>query len=238
MNPEPSERLSGRPGPRSGPCPGGWRGTKRRKNSITSSSSIPGTCGKALRRAAWVVLMLTTELPCSSTNRVKSGSSRAWAKTLRQKAASQRPARDLTARIGESPISWLRCVPALLRTAELDGIGNALHARRRRFPDHGNHVLRHFLGIDMDGAHARQPRPHRVAAPFQRLDEHGHRRQAVRVNDLADRACLAQAALELGDFAEARQFARQPPPAQAGRDCLGVLHPPALRGVPRLYLVA
>ena len=96
MKPEPSERASGWRGP--WPGPGCWRGMKRRKNSSTSSSSIPGTWGVApLRRTAWVVLMLTTALPWSSTRRVKSGSSRtACANALAQKTASQRLTHALT----------------------------------------------------------------------------------------------------------------------------------------------
>ena len=103
MKPEPSERLSGR-GPRScGPWPGGCRGMKRRKNSSTSSSSIPGTCGTAAeRRTACVVLMLTTALPCSSTSRVKSGS---CACTASDNAASHSAA---TAFIVFIPVSWFR----------------------------------------------------------------------------------------------------------------------------------
>src|SRR5438874_1510456 len=88
MNPEPSERLSERgPGPGPG-TPGCWRGMKRRKNSWISSSSMPGICGSALvRRTACVVLMLTTALPCSSTRRVKSGSTCVCASTVIQLAA-------------------------------------------------------------------------------------------------------------------------------------------------------
>jgi hypothetical protein len=71
---------------------------KRRKNSSTSSSSMPGTCGTApcARRTACVVLMLTTALPCSSTSRVKSGSSRACASTVALNAASHSAASPLT----------------------------------------------------------------------------------------------------------------------------------------------
>src|SRR5687768_14259011 len=159
MKPEPSERASGR-----APGPGCWRGMKRRKNSSTSSSSIPGTCGALpVRRGACVVLMFTTALPWSSTRRVKSGSSRtacAAAATLNE--ASHKASSALTA--------FILCSLRLLRTAVLYGIGDALHARRRCFAHHGDHVIGHLPRVDMDGAHASKPGAHRVAAAFERLD--------------------------------------------------------------------
>src|SRR5437773_10894418 len=167
MKPEPSERLSERgegPGPG---CPGpGWRGMKRRKNSRTSSSSIPGTCGSApVRRTACVVLMLTTALPWSSTRRVKSGRSRcACACAARQKAASHRAARALIVR--------MQSLLVFLRPPIFDGIGNALHARRGCFAHDGHHMVRDFAGIDVDGAEAREAGACRVAARLQRLDEY------------------------------------------------------------------
>src|SRR2546430_12625430 len=164
MKPEPSERLSERgegPGPG---CPGpGWRGMKRRKNSRTSSSSIPGTCGSApVRRTACVVLMLTTALPWSSTRRVKSGRSRcAWACAAMQKAASHRAATAL--------IVLMQSLLEFLRPSVFDGIGDALHARRRCFAHDGHHVIGDLAGINMDRAQAREDGTRRLAARLPRL---------------------------------------------------------------------
>src|SRR5438093_3496269 len=182
MKPEPSERLSERgegPGPG---CPGpGWRGMKRRKNSRTSSSSIPGTCGSApVRRTACVVLMLTTALPWSSTRRVKSGRSRcACACAARQNTASHRAATALIVLIyGLLEFLW---------TTVLDGIGDALHACRRCFAHDGHHVIGDLAGINMDRAQAREAGARRVAARLQRLDEHRDRGEAVGIHHLPDR---------------------------------------------------
>src|SRR6266850_2715798 len=193
MKPEPSERLSERgagagPGPGPG-CPGpGWRGMKRRKNSRTSSSSMPGTCGRApVRRTACVVLILTTALPWSSTRRVKSGRSRvtsrvtslcacAWA--ARQKAASHRATRAL--------IVLIYCLLEFLGTTVFDCIGDALHARRGCFSHDGDHVIGDLAGINMDRAQAREPGARRLAARLQRLDEHRDCGEAVGVHHLPD----------------------------------------------------
>src|SRR2546421_7381701 len=188
--PEPSERLSERG---AGPGPGvpgpGWRGMKRRKNSSTSSSSMPGTCGMApVRRTACVVLMLTTALPCSSTTRVKSGRSR-WATAAMLNAASHRAASAL--------IVLIRVSFSFLRPPIFDGIPYALHAGRRRFADDRDHVVRHLSRIDMDRAQARETGARRFAAPAERFDEHRHRRQAIGVHDLSYRLRLAQPAREL-----------------------------------------
>src|SRR5207237_7546229 len=116
-----------------GPGPG-WRGMKRRKNSSTSSSSMPGTCGRAaVRRTACVVLMLTTALPWSSTRRVKSGRSRC-ACAARQNTASHRAATALIVLIyGLLEFLW---------TTIFNCVGDALHARRRCFAHDGHHVVR------------------------------------------------------------------------------------------------
>src|ERR1700741_2332001 len=197
MKPEPSERASGW----RGPGPGCWRGMKRRKNSSTSSSSIPGTWGVApLRRTACVVLMLTTALPWSSTRRVKSGSSRtACANALAQKTASQRLTHALTTFILDLPKPVYG-----LRLAILDRVGDALHASGRRLADHGHHVVGDFARINVDRAHAGKPGAHRIAASFERLDEHRHRSEAVRVDDPPPRAGFAQPALQLDDLVKAR----------------------------------
>src|SRR5688500_641570 len=172
MNPEPSERLSGRPGPCPGPG-GCWRGMKRRKNSWISSSSIPGTCGTApVRRGACVVLMLTTALPWSSTSRVKSGRTCVCAAPAAQNPASQRAASALTNRI---VLSWSIL---LLRATVLDRVRDPLHAGGRRLADHGHHVVGDLARIDMDGTHACKPGAH-AAAALEGLDEPRHRRQAV-----------------------------------------------------------
>src|SRR2546425_5267311 len=178
MKPEPSERLSERgagPGPGPG-CPGpGCRGMKRRKNSRTSSSSIPGTCGSApVRRTACVVLMFTTALPWSSTRRVKSGKSRcAWAAT--QNTASHRAARALIVLI----LSLLEFLGPQLWPAVLDSIGDALHARRGCFAHDGHHMIGDLAGIDMDRAEAREPGARRLAARLQRLGGPRDRGQGV-----------------------------------------------------------
>src|ERR1051325_9130200 len=160
--PEPSERLSERGAglPGAG-CPGpGWRGMKRRKNSSTSSSSMPGTCGREVgRRTACVVLMLTTALPWSSTSRVKSGS---CACAASENAASHSAAMPLRVVMF---LSWFLGSPILHR------IGNALHAGGRCFAHDGHHVVRHFAGIDVDGAEARKPGPQRLALRSERIAE-------------------------------------------------------------------
>src|SRR5882672_7500316 len=222
MKPEPSERLSERgagPGPGPG-CPGpGWRGMKRRKNSRTSSSSMPGTCGRApVRRTACVVLILTTALPWSSTRRVKSGRSRvtsrvtslcACACAARQKAASHRAAMAL--------IVLMQSLLVFLRPTILDGIGNALHARRGCFSYDGHHVVRDLAGIDMDGAQAREPGARRLAARLQRLDEHRDRGEAVGVHHLTDRLRFAHAPRQFDDLVEAGQLRGQAPAGEARR---------------------
>src|SRR5262245_60040038 len=207
---------------------------KRRKNSSTSSSSIPGTWGAApLRRTACVVLMLTTALPCSSTRRVKSGSSRtAWADARVEKRTSQAAVAVLTAFI----LSLSQKARSGL--AILDCVGDALHARRRRFADYGHHVIGDLSCIDMDGAHAGKARPHRVAASLERLDENRYRRQTVRINHLPRRARLADPALELDHLVEARQLARQSPAGEPGRRRRRVLHAPALRDEARAHHLA
>src|SRR3954451_19315821 len=169
--PEPSERLSAR-GAGPCPCPGcpgpGWRGMKRRKNSSTSSSSMPGTCGSAVgRRTACVVLMLTTALPCSSTRRVKSGSC-AWAAS--EKAASHSAAMALRVVMF---LSWFLGTPILHR------IGDSLHACGRCFPHDGHHMVRDLAGIDMDRAQAGKPGALRLAVRRERLDEHRYGGEAV-----------------------------------------------------------
>src|SRR3954469_15064013 len=180
-NPEPSERLSDR-GAGPCPCPGwpgpGWRGMKRRKNSRTSSSSIPGTCGSAaLRRTAWVVLMLTTAFPWSSTTRVKSGRSRcAYAAT--QNAASHRAARAL--------IVLISTLLVFLRPSIFDGVRNTLHAGRGRLADDRHHMVRDLARIDVDRAEAREPRARRISPALQGLDEDRYRREAIGVHHLAD----------------------------------------------------
>src|ERR1700741_773662 len=161
MKPEPSERLSERGlGPGAG-CPGpGWRGMKRRKNSSTSSSSMPGTCGSAVgRRPACVVLMLATALPCSSTRRVKSGG---WACAASDNAASHSAATALRVVMF---LSWFLGTPILHR------IGNALHACGRCFAHDGPHVVRGLAGIYMDRAEAGKPGARRLALRCERLDE-------------------------------------------------------------------
>src|SRR5574339_387988 len=212
MNPEPSERDSER-GPGPWPGPGCWRGMKRRKNSSTSSSSMPGTCGTApLRRTAWVVLMLTTALPCSSTSRVKSGSSRtACAAAMEEKTTSQAAVSVFTA--------FIFCLSPGARSglAILDRVGDALHAHRRRLAYHGHHVVGNLARIDVDGAHARKPGARRLALRFQRLDEHRDRRHAVGIHHLAGRARLAEPALQLDDLLEAGQLLRQPPAGELRR---------------------
>src|ERR687896_1189215 len=178
MKPEPSERASGR-----GLGPGCWRGMKRRKNSSISSSSRPGPWGTAPppRRTACVVLMLTTALPCSSTRRVKSGSSRtACAIAEAQKAASHRVTKAFT--------TFIFVSRKLLRPAILYRVGDALHARRRGLADHRHHVIGDLARIDMDGPHAGEAGAHRIAPAFERFDENRDRRQAVRVHHLARRA--------------------------------------------------
>src|SRR5438552_90886 len=206
MKPEPSERLSERgagPGPGPG-CPGpGWRGMKRRKNSSTSSSSIPGTCGSApVRRTACVVLMFTTALPCSSTRRVKSGRSRcAWA--ARQKAASHSVASALMVLI----YSLLE----FLRPPIFDGICDALHARRGRLAHDGHHMVRHLACIDVDRAEARKAGARRLAARLQRFDEHRDGGEAIGIDHLADRVRFAHAARELNHLVEAGQLGREAP---------------------------
>src|SRR5688572_1184666 len=230
MKPEPSERASG--------CwrglgwPGCWRGMKRRKNSSTSSSSMPGTCGTApLRRTACVVLMLTTALPWSSTRRVKSGSSRTCAVATAQKAASHRVATALTTFILISP-------KPLLRSAIFDCIGDALHARGWRLAHHGHHVIGDFAGIDMDCAHACKPRAHWIAAAFERFDEYRDRGQAVGIHHLAGGTRLADAALELDHLVEAGQLAREAPAGETRRRGGRVLDAPFARGVPGAHHVA
>src|SRR5438876_3802989 len=173
--PEPSERLSERgAGPGAG-CPGpGWRGMKRRKNSNTSSSSMPGICGSAaVRRTACVVLMLTTALPCSSTTRVKSGRS-LCASAARLNAASHRAARAL--------IVFICSLLEFLWPPVFDGIGNALHARRGRLAHDRHHMICHFARIDVNRTEAREAGACRLAARLQRLDKHGHGREAVGVD--------------------------------------------------------
>src|SRR6185503_18434101 len=156
--------------------------------------SMPGTCGSApLRRTAWVVLMLTTALPWSSTRRVKSGSCACAAATV-PKAISHRAAKPLIVCI----ICWFSRI-VLLRTAELYRVGDALHAHRRRLADHGNHVIRDFASIDIYGADAGQPGAHRLAPAFQRLDEYRHSGEPVGIDHLPHRPRLAEPALELGD---------------------------------------
>src|SRR6185436_14490723 len=195
MKPEPSERLSERS---RGDGPGCWRGMKRRKNSSTSSSSMPGTCGAApLRRTACVVLMLTTALPCSSTRRVKSGSSRACGSTRVLNTASKKVTTGVTAAL----TAFIFDLPKLLRTI-LHCVGDALHARRGRLTHHGHHVIGDFAGIHVDRAHACHPRAHRLDPAFDRLDEHRDRGQAVRVDHLRRRARIAQPALELHHLLE------------------------------------
>src|SRR5207237_9903640 len=132
MKPEPEERLSERgPGPGAGPGPG-WRGMNRRKNSSTSSSSMPGTCGSEVgRRTACVVLMLTTALPWSSTRRVKSGS---CACAASENAASHSAAMALRVVMF---LSWFLGTPILHR------IGDALHACGGGVAPDGHHVVGH-----------------------------------------------------------------------------------------------
>src|SRR5688572_15733559 len=178
MKPEPSERLSGRAPPGPGGC---WRGMKRRKNSSTSSSSMPGTCGAApLRRTACVVLMLTTALPWSSTRRVKSGSSRtACANAMVENRTSQAAVTALAAFMF---LFSRESLLLLLRPAVFHRVGDALHAGRRCLAHHGHHVVRDLARVDVDRAHAGEPGAHRVAASIERLDEHRYRREAVRVH--------------------------------------------------------
>src|ERR1700682_3467735 len=156
---------------------------KRRKNSWISSSSMPGTCGKAPRRTAWVVLMFTTAFPCSSTRRVKSGKPCVWASAVAQNAASHRAGRALRTRMFD--LLMIFYLSLLLRAAVFDRIRNALHAHGWRFSDHCHPVVGHFAGIDVDGAHAGEPR--RGAAALERFDEHRDRRQAIRIHHLPDR---------------------------------------------------
>src|SRR5579859_4356875 len=230
--PEPSERLSARgAGPCPWPgCPGpGWRGMKRRKNSSTSSSSMPGTCGSAaLRRTTWVVLMLTTALPCSSTTRVKSGRSR-WATAAMLNAASHRAASALIVLIGLSSF--------FLRPPVFDGIPYALHAGRRRFADDRDHVVRHLPRIDMDRAQARETRALGLAAPLQRLDEHRHGREAVGIHHLTHRLRLAQPARELDHLVEPGQLRGETPAREARGRCLRVLDAETRIRVARLHHV-
>src|SRR5438094_8699494 len=160
MKPEPRERLSERgPGPGPGPGPG-WRGMKRRKNSSTSSSSMPGTCGSEVgRRIACVVLMLTTALPCSSTRRVKSGS---CACAARQNTTSHSAAMALRVVM---LLSWFLGTPVLHR------IGDALHAGRGCFAHDGHHMVRDLASLDVDRAEAGKPGARRLALRCERLDE-------------------------------------------------------------------
>src|SRR3954470_24990458 len=153
---------------------------KRRKNSWISSSSMPGTCGSALRRTACVVLMFTTAFPCSSTRRVKSGRTWVWASATAQNAVSQRPATALTTRIAS-----LLKLCSLLRAAVFHRIRDALHARRGRLAHHGDPVLRHLASIDVHRAHAGEAGA--GAAPVERLEEHGNGRETVRVRPLPHR---------------------------------------------------
>src|SRR5260221_13929166 len=122
---------------------------RRRRIPSPFWSSMRGTCGRGrvVRRTACVVLMLTTALPCSSTRRVKSGSSRC-ACAERQKAASHRAARALIVLIyGLLKFLW---------TTILNCIGDALHARRGRLAHDGHHMVRHLARVDVDRAEARQ----------------------------------------------------------------------------------
>src|SRR5262245_8821467 len=187
MKPEPSERLSGRPGP----CPGpGWRGMKRRKNSWISSSSMPGTCGTAgvaVRRADCVVLMLTTAAPCSSTRRVKSGSSRTWASAGPEATNASRTNHRL---------GFIR-VLSLLGALGFDAVGDAPYARRGCFANHRHEVVRHFTCVDIERAEIRHPGAHELAALAQRLDEDRYRGQAVGVDHLPDDQRFAQLAAHL-----------------------------------------
>src|SRR5688572_14487350 len=172
---------------------------KRRKNSSTSSSSMPGTCGAAPgRRTACVVLMFTTALPWSSTRRVKSGSSRtACAAASVETRTSQTAVAALAAFIFCSPKALL--FQCSLRLAVLDCVGDALHAARGRFTNYRNHVIRNLSSIDVDRAHAGQAGAHRLAAPFHRFDEHRDRGKAVGIDHLAGGARLPQAPLQFGN---------------------------------------
>ena len=99
--------------------------------------------------------MLTTAVPCSSTRRVKSGSSRACARRgqAEQSQTTERQGRFCCSHrfVSSSPDAY--CGYGRI----LDRVGDALHARRRRLADHGNHVIRHFAGIDVDRALLARP---------------------------------------------------------------------------------
>src|SRR6266446_10688994 len=234
MNPEPSERLSERgPGTCPGPgTPGCWRGMKRRKNSWISSSSMPGICGSAaVRRTACVVLILTTVLPCSSTRRVKSGSTCVCARTVIQDAASHSVTSPLRTRIVAPCLS-------LVRTTKFDRVSDALHAHRWRLPNHGHHVIRDLASIDVDRAHAREPGAHRIASARERLDEHRHRRETVRIHQLPDRPRLAEPALELAHLVKAGKLAAELPAGAARRRRSAVLDAPAAGVLPGPHHVA
>src|SRR5690349_17871868 len=221
MKPEPSERLSERGEGVCGPWPGPGRGMKRRKNSWISSSSRPGTCGSAwVRRTACVVLMLTTAAPCSSTSRVKSGRSRLCARAAAQNAASHRAATAFIVCMNPllSPLAGRLLNGGPIR----HGFGYALHACRGRLAHDGDAMVGEFASIDVDRPEARHP-----GAAFlprlQRLDEDRHRGKPVRVHELAHRARLAHAALELHHLAEAGQLGIDAPAFQACRNRIGIL---------------
>src|SRR5919204_1136782 len=228
MKPEPSERLSERgPGPGAGPGPG-WRGMERRENSSPSSSSMPGTCGSELgRRAACVVLMLTTALPCSSTRRVKSGSC-ACACAASENTASHSAATPLRVVMF---LSWVLGTPILHR------IGNALHTCGGCFAYDGHHVVRDLAGIDMNGAEAGEPGARRLALRRERLDENRHRRGPVGEDELSHGLRFAHAPRELDYLVEPRQFRVEAPARQARRRRRRLFHAPVGRGMARLHHV-
>src|SRR5687767_1933241 len=122
--------------------------------------------------------MLTTAGPCLSTRSVKSGN---WAAPASGTASTKARRMRLNMRIPAKRLEYrfTTAAPALAarRPPEFERVGDLHHRRRRRFAQHGHHVVRNAAHVDINRPLVRQAL-WRLRLGH-RLDEYRHRRQAV-----------------------------------------------------------
>ena len=108
-------------------------------------------------------------------------------------------------------------LPALLTACDIRRHWRCAVRSPPRFAHHGDHVIGH-LAYRYGSRPCCEPSAHRVAAPFERLDEHRNRGQAVGIHHLAaERARIAQAPLQLDHLLEAGQLGGKAPAGELRR---------------------